>query len=239
MDKKIKLFCIPYAGGSADIYLKWKPLLNNSIELIPIELPGRGRRVAKPLITDFQELIEDLKVNVKKHINKEDKCAFFGHSMGTILALELSYMVRDTIDNNCLKHIFFSGRYPAHIKKSFIRKSQLPYEDFKAEVLKYKGTPIEIFENKELSRYYLPILRSDYSIIETYNHVDKEKNPPFNCNVTVLSGKEDEDIHSDDLIEWGKYTNSEFQIHYFEGGHFFINEQTHKIVDIINSSIAL
>ncbi len=47
--KKLKLFCFPYAGGSSIVYEKWRKLLSPSIELIPIEYPGRGRKFARPI----------------------------------------------------------------------------------------------------------------------------------------------------------------------------------------------
>lgn len=41
---KVRIFCIPYAGGSASIYNKWKKYVGSDFELILIELAGRGSR---------------------------------------------------------------------------------------------------------------------------------------------------------------------------------------------------
>ena len=56
--KNIKLFCIPHAGGSAAVYSRWKKYLDSSIELIPVELSGRGIRMGEKLYDSLKEAIE-------------------------------------------------------------------------------------------------------------------------------------------------------------------------------------
>ncbi len=57
---KIKLFCIPYAGGSARTFLGWKRWLDPSIELIAVELTGRGDRAGLPLYNEVSEAVADI-----------------------------------------------------------------------------------------------------------------------------------------------------------------------------------
>ncbi|MEB9902773.1 thioesterase domain-containing protein, partial [Bacillus cereus] len=47
--QKTKLFCFPHAGGSAFSYAKWKNYFNPYIEIVPIELAGRGYRIEENL----------------------------------------------------------------------------------------------------------------------------------------------------------------------------------------------
>ena len=42
---KIRLFCFPYGGGGASIYREWQKNLPDSIEVCPIQLPGREDRM--------------------------------------------------------------------------------------------------------------------------------------------------------------------------------------------------
>ena len=102
---KIKLFCFPYAGGSAAVYNRWKEYLNPEIELRPVELSGRGERMDEPLYTNMEDLIEDVFQLLEGEF-EESEYALLGHSMGAMIIYELS---RKIIDNN-LKlplHIFF------------------------------------------------------------------------------------------------------------------------------------
>ncbi|WP_268906141.1 thioesterase II family protein [Clostridium hydrogenum] len=99
------LFCLPYAGGSEAIYYKWKDYLSPSIQLIPIELKGRGKRYNETFYETLDEAINDIFKWIKERIMNDDY-AIYGHSMGSILAYELYYKV---ISEKLRKpkHIFF------------------------------------------------------------------------------------------------------------------------------------
>lgn len=81
----MKLFCLPHLGGSASIYYQWKKYLNEKIEIVPIELAGRGERIKECFYEDFSTLISD--VSEKISIEENEKYAFFGHSMGVQTAV--------------------------------------------------------------------------------------------------------------------------------------------------------
>ena len=55
--KRLRLLCLPCAGASATMYLRWKRHLPAWIEIYPVELPGRGERLGEPLIDDFETLV--------------------------------------------------------------------------------------------------------------------------------------------------------------------------------------
>ena len=45
----ISLYCLPYSGGSAAMYYKWRSVLSDNITLRPLEPAGRGTRIRQPL----------------------------------------------------------------------------------------------------------------------------------------------------------------------------------------------
>ncbi len=56
-----KIFCLPYAGGSAPIiYSKWKRRANNGMKIIPIELPGRGTLFGQKYYTTIKEAVDSV-----------------------------------------------------------------------------------------------------------------------------------------------------------------------------------
>src|ERR1700738_4611092 len=101
------LFCLPYAGGSEVIYYKWKKYLHPSIQLIPIQLKGRGKRFSEIFYENIEEAVDDIFENVKDKI-VDDDYAIYGHSMGSLLAYELYYKI-SKLNLKKPKHIFFSG----------------------------------------------------------------------------------------------------------------------------------
>ena len=146
---KIKLFCFPYAGGSAAVYNRWKEYLNPEIELRPVELSGRGERMDEPLYTNMEDLIEDVFQLLEGEF-EESEYALLGHSMGAMIIYELS---RKIIDNN-LKlplHIFFSGHSAPQINRADEKIYHLMKDDeFKREIIGLGGTPPEFFDHTRI-----------------------------------------------------------------------------------------
>jgi surfactin synthase thioesterase subunit len=50
---RLRLFCLPYSGASAMVYVRWRRALPDWLRC-PLELPGRGRRMDEPLQSDIK-----------------------------------------------------------------------------------------------------------------------------------------------------------------------------------------
>ncbi len=230
---QVKLFCLPYAGGSSVVYTNWKKYLHNSIKLCAIELAGRGRRFNIPLYNSLEEAVNDIYDMIKEDIDS-GPYAIFGHSMGSILAYELAYKIKDMKHSYPL-HIFFSGKCPPEIKKEVEDVHLLPDKEFMDKVFELGGTPEELLENRELIEFFTPILRADFKIIEIYKHIEKKDG--LDCDITVLWGKQEKNASINDIAQWQKHTHKSCKIHLFNGGHFFINEFQKDIITIVDSTL--
>jgi surfactin synthase thioesterase subunit len=230
--KKVKLFCFPYAGGSAAIYEKWKRIIHPSIELISIEYSGRGRRFTEPIYTDMEEVVDDI-YNIIKYEIDTVPYFFFGHSMGSLISYELSHKIKKSAHREP-SHIFFSGKAAPNCKNRDKTLHNLNDVEFKEELFKLEGTPKEILENDDLMNIFLPILRSDFKVVEEYAYKDKLEK--LNCDFTILYGSGD-NMSLNELCDWQKHTNGRCSYIKFPGGHFFINDYDKEIVDIVNSII--
>jgi medium-chain acyl-[acyl-carrier-protein] hydrolase len=228
--KKAKVFFLPYAGGSARVYLSWKKFFNNSIDLIPIELAGRGRRIHEPLFESMEEAVNDAFKQIHEELN-DAPYVIYGHSMGTIIAYELARK----ISMHGLPepaHMFFSGRYPPYVQTPKEQLHQLADQLFIDRIMEYEGANKEAFQIKELLDMIMPILRSDYMIVETYEH--SEDILILNCDISVLNGKQDAYIQNKSVERWSECTNKICTFYEFEGGHFFINQHKEEIANIIS-----
>lgn len=230
--KKVKLFCFPYAGGSAAIYEKWKRIIHPSIELISVEYSGRGKRFAEPIYTDMEEVVDDL-YNIIKYEIDTVPYSFFGHSMGSLVSYELSHKIKKSAHREP-SHIFFSGKAAPNSINRDKPLHNLNDVKFKEELFKLDGTPKEILENDDLMNIFLPILRSDFKVVEEYAYKDKLEK--LNCDFTILYGSGD-NMSLNELCDWQKHTNGRCSYIKFPGGHFFINAYVKEIVDIVNSII--
>lgn len=231
---KHKLFCFPYAGGSSNIYFKWNQYLLHSIELIPIELAGRGKRIHEKPYDSIDEMINDVFSIIQTYNLSESSYSFFGHSMGAIIAYEVAhYLIKKNIVLGPT-HIFLSGRQPPHIITDRDITHNLPDELFKEKLFALGGTPKEFFDHPELLSFFLPLIRNDFKIVETYTYSERK---PLSSPITVFLGTEEKDIDEKDISEWSLHSSSSCKIYMFPGDHFFINKFYPKIINIINQSL--
>jgi len=234
IEKKIKLFCLPYAGGASSIYNDWETKLSKNIELCPISLAGRGSRFTEKPYLNLEEAVNDVFSIVKNDLSEFDY-AIFGHSMGALLAYELIQKIQ-TKDKKLPLHVFFSGRKPVHIPKTEKFYRDMTVLEFEEAVLSLGVTPTEIFKNPELKAIFSPLLLSDFTIAETF--VDRPTIVPLPCNITALIGQ-DEEITREEAEQWKFHTTKKCDIHYIKGGHFFLLDQQQAVIDIINDNLGL
>lgn len=231
--RKTKLFCLPYAGGSATaVYGKWKKFLHPQIECFPIELSGRGRRFAEPLYNTWNHAVEELFEQMKPQLDSSP-VAFFGYSMGSILAFELAHQMKDW-NGQAPIHLFLAARAAPNRPNRRPPIHHLPDQAFLDEVLNMGGTPAEIMKHQELLHLFLPVLRADFKITETYECFPREGE--LLCDFSVLGGVEDR-ISVADLLAWSSCTKGDTSVHLFDGGHFFIHEHTEEIIHFIHQKL--
>lgn len=225
---KVKLICLPYAGGSATIYSKWIYMLDKRIEIVSPELAGRGKRYNEPYYKDLNEAVEDIYKNIRL-ITNSGPYALFGHSMGSLLTFELYYKLKEK-GHREPEAIFFSGKAAPNIP---IKEKVHLYstEQIIKKISSLGGTPKEILDNEDIINLYLPIIKADYKITETYEY--KKKNSLISSSCHILYGSED-DITLEELLEWENHTCDIPTFYKVSGGHFFIKNQENMVINLLN-----
>lgn len=229
--KKIRVFCLPYAGGSAISYRNWRIPHFPRIEIYPLSLPGRAERATDPRRIDLLPLVQTLGTTLLPFM--DTPFAFFGHSMGALISFELTRWLRK--HNYTLpKHLFVSSHRAPQAPNCNPNTYNLPEIEFIQQLKKLNGTPVEVLQNHELMQLLIPILRADFFVCETYVH---KKEEPIDCPITVLGGTSDSIVKIEHLEAWKELTNSTFELFMFKGDHFYIHERYMDILEIINSKV--
>lgn len=235
--EKVKLFCFAYAGGSASFFKNWAGQAAAGIEIIPVELPGRGSRYGERLCRSLDELMDDVFRQVIKNMDgRSSEYVLFGHSMGTLVICELIQRLQQRTDIPEPLHVFFSGRYPPH-NKPFNQLHNLPTDEFKRCIAELGGTPGELLDDREIFEIFEPILRADYQVLETYEY--KQPEEKWNFSISVFYGSKDREIQEYDYSEWRHYTNESCTFYEFDGDHFFIHSHWVQMIDRMNQQISL
>ena len=212
---RLRLICVPYAGGSAAIYRKWTAHLSPDIELCAVELPGHGARIREQPMTRLDQLVDELAAAIQPL--DDLPFALFGHSLGAAIAFELTRLLECQPAPRPI-HLFLSGQKAPHLPPS--RPPIHGYNDaeFLRELRRFDGTPDELFASPELVDLFLPILRADFELLETYEFVDTG---PIPCGMSVLGGRDDPEVDVSELMQWRRYAAADFQVRDYPGNHFF------------------
>jgi medium-chain acyl-[acyl-carrier-protein] hydrolase len=220
----LKIFCFPYAGGTTLVFRKWADLLPPTVQVIPVELPGRGARLQEPPFVNLPALVDDLEGAIRPLLDKP--FVFFGHSMGAIIAFELARSLRRSYDRGP-RALFVAGHRAPQIPKSKPATYHLPEGEFIEELIRLQGTPKEVIEHVELMGIMIPLLRADFQLIQTYEYF---ADTPLECPIVVYGGLQDHDVPRDKLLLWKELTSSRFALHMLPGDHFFIrSSQAHLL----------
>lgn len=225
--KSTKLFMLPYAGGSASVYLNWKKLMPPEVQIYPLELPGRGRRYKESLINSVQSMVPDLIKSMEAY-EISVPYAIFGHSMGSLLALEVTHeLVKQGYPLPV--SLFLSGRDSPDSKEKRVYHN-LPEQELLQEVIKMGGTPPELCENSELIELFLPIIRNDFKLVEIYHC---QRDTPLDCPFFILNGKQDSFIDLLEIEGWSRFTSKPYTVKWFEGEHFYLHDHTKELCQYI------
>ncbi len=222
---RLRLFCLPHAGGNALLYRPWQRLFPAGIDLCPIELPGRGARLQETAFTRMAPLVNTLAEALRPLLSVP--FAFFGHSMGAAIAYELARRLQRPA---APVHLFVSARSapdPAYEPRALHR---LPDAELLTALARLGGTPPEVLARTDLMAALLPGIRADLELIETY--VPPNANP-LRCPITAMGGAEDRMIDRRGLEAWRGFTTAEFRLRSFPGGHFYLAESARAVVTTI------
>ena len=159
--------------------------------------------------------------------------ALFGSSMGALIAYELARRLAD-MTPRLPALVCVSGNAAPHVSVRATALHDLPDEGFLTELRQLGGTPDEFFCNRELLALLLPMLRSDFTVCETYRHAD---GPPLVCPILALGGTGDRFIPSRNIEEWSMHTASRFSCRMLPGDHFFLAHHMEEVLCMVNEQL--
>ncbi|SFS90556.1 thioesterase II family protein [Saccharopolyspora flava] len=230
-DAEVALVCLPHAGGAAGGYFSLSQRLSAEADVIAAQYPGRQDRLREACLGSVPELASGAAAELDRMIAGRP-FVLFGHSMGAAVAFELALTRRR--DGARAPHaLFLSGRgAPGRGVDRGIRF--LDDDGLIAEVRRLGGTDSLVLDEPELVGLALPSLRADYGAAETY---DPGPGAVVDCDVVALTGDADEHVAVDDARQWREHTTGAFDLHVFDGGHFFLTDHEPRIAELVGTAL--
>ena len=228
---EIRLFCFPYAGGGASIYRTWQGELPPEIEVCPIQLPGRENRISEAPFTQFTDLVEALVDVLKPMLDKP--FAFYGHSMGAVLAFEVARSLRAQF-NLLPVHLFIGASMAPQLPNPF-RSLDLSSPLRLTNFLNSLGTASKVLQNNELKEALLPTIKADFTALEGYLY---KENSPLNCPISAFGASKDRFVSQEDMAAWSLHTLSRFHLEAVVGSHLFLESAREQVLQTISRELA-
>ena len=220
-----RVVCFPHAGGAATYFHSFSSAMPPEVEVLAVQYPGRQERRLEPMVDDLAELAD---LVVPSLVDRADRpLTLFGHSMGATLAFE----VARGLEQRGIRPagLVVSGRRApsCHRDETTYRKDD--HELLRA-VADLGGTGAQLLHDEELVAMVLPAIRNDYRAAETYRY---RPGPDLRCPVAVLIGDRDPKVTLVEARAWAGHTTGEMSLRVFPGGHFYLDEHRHDVVNAI------
>ncbi len=218
----VQLFIFPHAGGSEVSYVPIEK------ELLPVTVTsticyaGRGRRIHEPFLKDMDATAKDCMEIVRKNRDQQLPLVFLGHSLGALIAFETMACMR-RYDMDLPELVFFSGRKgPAAVSEN-TNRSLLPDDELLTCLSRMGGIPEYFLRHPDFLSFYLPIIRNDLRLNDTYSYRHREA---FDLPFVIMNGTDDESVGPDPAIFWKEHTTAACYQEWLEGNHFYFSDAT-------------
>ena len=205
----------------------WSKELPDTIEVVGVQLPGRESRHAEPCIRAMPELVAKLVDGLGGVM--DGPYAFYGHSIGALIAFELTRELRRQGKPAPL-HLLVSGRR-APQSPPLPPTYHLNDQDFLADLTtRYGAMPAAVLDDPEVLAIFLSIVRADVELMDTYRFTEE---PPLATPIAAYGGTQDRTLTGSMLDAWQTQTSSTFRSQTFNGDHFFPDPLRRQLVGAI------
>ncbi|WP_050503497.1 thioesterase II family protein [Streptomyces rimosus] len=212
------LVCFHHAGGGTALFRGWQEHLGQDIAVWPVLLPGRERRIREPRRTDPTVLVQELAGELGPLLDRP--YAFFGHSMGALIAHRLVALRQDRGER--LPAALITSACAPPLSPVHFSASRLSDDELVAQLGRVGGIPEQLLEHPEWLRLALPVIRDDLGLCRPY---PGETIQPLPVPIHVCGGAEDRLVGESELRGWHALTEAGGTLAMFAGDHFYVNQR--------------
>jgi surfactin synthase thioesterase subunit len=224
------LVCLPFAGAGTAFFRQWSAGVDPAgLRIVPLQLPGRERRVDEDPYHDVSAAVDDLVAGLPGALAGTRRVALLGHSLGAVLAYELALRLSGTSGGGAsdsgatdieVVRLFVSGSPTPDVRRER-RATGLPDEEFLNRVAEFAGLRHEAMADPEMRELILPVLRADIAMHENYVPGTGD---PVPVPLVALRGSGDTLVTADEALGWAKFTTLDFAYSELPGGHMYLTE---------------
>ncbi len=223
-----RLFYFPHAGGGAAAA---QAIALPGWSVVPVRLPGREARLAEAPFERMAPLVAALAAAIQPYLGTP--FAFFGHSMGAIVAFELTRELRRRSLPVPAMLIASAARAP-QFRRGHVPPPAPSREAFLEELRRLQGIPAEALEDPGLMRAILPALEADTALYRSYVY---SEDAPLNVAIRAYGGEDDPNIRAEHREGWAEQSTLSFAARVFHGGHFYLNTSREALLHALKADL--
>ncbi|MBE1549023.1 surfactin synthase thioesterase subunit [Mycobacterium sp. OAS707] len=217
----------PHAGGAAAAYRGLaSSMAAKGVDAYVVQYPQRADRLTHPAA----ETVEAMATGLFEagDWSRVGPLRLFGHCMGAIVAFEFARAAeRHGVD---VRELWVSAsQAPATVSAS----PPLPTSGraVLADMVDLGGTDPRLLADEDFVDLLLRAVRADY---EAFNRYSCAPDVRIDADIHVLGGSHDHRVDRDMLQRWETHTEGVFTLLMFDGGHFYLNEHTDAVAELVN-----
>lgn len=233
-DDRLRLYCYPHAGAGASVFRDWPQELPSCVGVRALHPPGRESRFGEPPVDRLEDLVDGVVRAMGTELSPDVPFALFGHSLGALVVTEV---VRE-LDRRGLPPpvlLMVSGRRAPQDGEPRAWVHELSDEDFTAVLRELGGTPDALLARPWLLQAFLPTLRADFAVNETYAAGTWA---PLPVPITAFGGLDDPNARPEEVWRWRRQTTTRFRARFLPGGHFFVLDERKRLLDDVREELA-
>lgn len=230
---KIRLVCLPHAGGTAGSFHDWASLTPPEIEVRPVQYPGRQDRLSEPCATTMEELAEAITAALLHELDDDLPLALFGHSMGSAVAYEVARRLEDA-PGRTLTRLIVSGRSRPRLPQEQAPRPAPSDSEILDRVRTLDPGGATAYEHPDLRSLIMPSLRADFGLLAAYRPARLHR---LAVPITACGGDRDPGCAVEGLSSWSDVTTEGLDVRVFEGNHFYLNPRKRELVGFLASHL--
>lgn len=228
---RLRLFCFPHAGAGASFFANWPERLPAGVEVNAIQLPGREHRLREEPFVTLPPLLEMVLEEIRPFLDLP--FAFLGYSFGALIAFEMARQLRHQ-GQPLPQRLFVLARRAPQLPPHLPPAHQLADAELINWMRDLGGTPDVLLEHPELLPIFLPILRADLTLHESYTY---QPEPPLDLAISAFCGLGDSQASRAEMAAWREQSNGEYELRLYPGGHFFVKHYLATVVRDVSARL--
>lgn len=223
--RRLNVLFFPQAGGDTSLYNRWQPALAPHIQVMPVQLPGRGVRLGEAG-PDNMDQVMDLLLPAMPAFEGAPYI-LFGSSMGGWIAYEL-YLRLMAAGLTGPEALFICASNDPYAERRLPDLEGRDRAQQVAALTAFNPGFAEIAASEELLDLLLPTIQSDFRICRNYRPSSREK---LRIPLHAFAGEADQIVPMENMTGWQPLTSGPYHLDQVPGDHFFIEEKPAQICE--------